>query len=221
LYVSTHWTASIVDDEITRRSIAQMKAQLPASRSSDRSQSFSPSASPPQVAPHASRTFTSIEIEEGERALAKGTRTRLLEAEKSVSFLSSISSRLSPGSVTIFAGDFNTVAGTPELSYMLHHGYHHVSLPAGSITWDTANPNCVLQNEPENGSSRGPVEEKLYADFGKRDSLLDHVFVKDNGDGNPLPEYEAKVVMGRSDVENMKGCIVPSDHLGILVLFKI
>ncbi len=132
-----------------------------------------------------------------------------------------MSSRLPPDAVTIFAGDFNTVAGTPELLYLLRHGYHHVSLPAGSITWDTTNPNCGLQNEPENGPSRGPVEEKLYADFAKRDSLLDHVFVKGNGDDNPLPEYEAKVVMGRSDVEKMKYCIVPSDHLGILVIFQI
>ena len=200
LYVigCTHFTASVVDDEITRELFKQITGN---SRSEE----------PPK--------FSEKEIVEGQKAINNGTKTRLQEARLCIQFMNDTIQRHNLPSDThiILAGDLNTVCGTPELNDIYSRGYKSVELDSSCITWDVLNPNVIIQDKPENEGSRGKVEEYLYDSFSKRNTLLDHVFVKGK------PGSGGKELEGRGDVvlDKMVDGVVASDHFGILATFVI
>ena len=210
----THWTASAVDCEATRREIEEMRVERVEMTGGGKG---------------SNTRFTEKEIEEGEAAVERGTATRVEEARLTLEFLDKVSSDL-PGSTVILAGDLNTVAGTPELEMVGGVGgegsaYEPVSLPEGSVTWDVLNPNVALQDKPEYEGSRGRVEERLYTTFSKRNACLDHVFVKgwrDEVGEKRKVEAEGEVCMKGGGSEGGKsGGAVASDHYGVLVTFRV
>jgi len=199
----THWTASVVDDKLTREKIQEMKNTADIGSVDVKIQDE------PETPKSVKYVFTAAEIEAGEAAVAKGTAMRIGEATKSVAFMDTFTSE---DTTVILAGDLNTVAGTPETTYVSESGgFHQLELPHGSITWDMKNPNVVIQDRPEFEGSRGPVENKLYTEFSKRSSVLDHIFYK----GSNL-KCKAEICM----TGELEGTVVPSDHYGILATFE-
>ncbi|GMI33290.1 hypothetical protein TeGR_g2436 [Tetraparma gracilis] len=203
----THWTAGVLEEPETRRQLEAMKAAGPGGVAVEVGGA---------AVPAPERAFTAAEIAEGEAAVRAGTATRVLEAARTAAFLAALP--LPAGAPLILAGDLNTVPGTPEIGRLAEAGYEAVAFPPGSKTWDVDNPCVRLQDEPEGGAERGPVEEFLYEGMGRRNAMLDHVFVK----GGKLEVEEAKVCMrDELGLGGERGMVWPSDHLGLMVTFKI
>ena len=118
----------------------------------------------------------------------------------------------------------------------------------GGYTWDPANPNVAMQNEKKaerrrkSGSVGQSVEAALYDAFEARPSKIDHVLMREAGgkDGRgkklggdagdrALTAERASIVMrgGGRGAEKGRGGksggdgVVPSDHYGIVVEFKV
>ncbi len=133
-------------------------------------------------------------------AVSSSTGTRLSEAAGAAAYMGAIEA-----DVRVLSGDLNTTRETPE--YALVTGAGYVGVPDAGATWDPGNPNCRMQGEPENGGSRGDVENEVYKAMGLRSMCLDHVMTR------PRVEAESRIVMNEEPV--------PSDHYGILVDMKI